>query len=93
MASLFDLTASLVHACCPRLEVISSRVVTSFTVRSQTWQMSWAIIVSFLTGHEKDNKGIVKENCFTTFTLLMVLHVITRWRVYRVISVIEIKPY
>ena len=64
-----------------RLEVISSRVVTSFTVRSQTWQMSWAIIVSFLTGHENDNKGIVKENCFTTFsctfTLLMVLHVIT----------------
>lgn len=55
IASLFDLTASLVHACCPRLEVISSRVVTSFTVRSQTWQMSWAIIVSFLTGHEKDN--------------------------------------
>ena len=55
--------------------------------------MSWAIFVSFLTGHEKDNKGIVKENCFTTFTLLMVLHVINRWRVYRVISVIEIKPY
>lgn len=55
IASLFDLTASLVHACCPRLEVISSRVVTSFTVRSQTWQMSWAIIVSVLTGHEKDN--------------------------------------
>ena len=93
LQSSFDLTASLVHTCCPRLEVISSRVVTSFTVRSQTWQMSWAIIVSFLTGHEKDNKGIVKENCFTTFTLLMVLHVITWWRVYRVISVIEIKPY
>ena len=60
-----------------RLEVISSRVVTLFTVRSQTWQMSWAIIVSFLTEHEKDIKGIVKEHCFTTFTLLMVLHVIT----------------